>query len=60
MTVLRVSKSRIISGASAEHVAHTGELRNAYNILVGKSKERGHLGYRDAHGRIRLKWTSNK
>jgi hypothetical protein len=34
----------------AGHVAHVGEVRNVYKLLVRKSKEKRHLG------RPRLRW----
>jgi hypothetical protein len=38
----------------AGHVAHTRDTRNAYRILVGKLKGRGHLKALGIDGRIML------
>jgi hypothetical protein len=37
------------------HVAHVGEIRSAYRILVEKPKRRDHLEARIVDGRIILK-----
>jgi hypothetical protein len=47
-------KSRRMSWA--EHVACMGEARNAYNILVGNLKDRGHLEDLNVDRRIILEW----
>jgi hypothetical protein len=49
---MRVIKSNRMRWA--EHVAHMRELRNAYNILVGKHEGRRPLG------RSRCKWILGK
>jgi hypothetical protein len=40
--IVRVIKSRLM--ILAEHIARMGEMRNAYNILVGKPKGNRPLG----------------
>jgi hypothetical protein len=49
--IIRVIKSRKIGWAG--HVAHMGEMRNAYRILVGNPKGKGPLG------RHRRRWDDN-
>jgi hypothetical protein len=51
--LLRVSKSRM---KWAEQVAHMGEMRNAYIILVGKPKRRDQLENLSTGQRIISKW----
>jgi len=45
--IIRVIKSRRMRGA--EHVARTGEIRNAYKILIGKPE--GKRPFRRRRGR---------
>jgi hypothetical protein len=40
----------------AEHVAHMGEMRKAYNILAGKPEEKSHLEDLDVDGKIISDW----
>jgi hypothetical protein len=49
--IIRMIKSRRMRWAG--HVARTGETRNAYMILVGKSEEKRPLG------RPRRRWIEN-
>jgi len=48
--IVRMVKSKM---RWVEHVARMGEIRNAYNILVGKTEEKRQLG------RTRLRWEDN-
>jgi hypothetical protein len=56
--IIRVSKSRRMRWAG--HVAHMGEKRGAYRILVGRPEEGDHLGDPGVDGSIILKWISKK
>jgi len=49
--IIRVIKSRRMRWAG--HVARMGEMRNVYNILVGKPEERRSLG------KHRRRWDDN-
>jgi len=40
----------------AWHVAHMGERRGVYRVLVGNLRERDHLGDQVVGGRIILRW----
>jgi hypothetical protein len=40
----------------AEHLAHMGEMRNAYNILVGTLEGRSPLKRRNVNGKIIVEW----
>jgi hypothetical protein len=44
----------------AGHIAHIGEMRNAYNILVGKSEGNNHSEDLDVDGKIILEWILGK
>jgi hypothetical protein len=56
--IIRVIKSKMLGWAG--HVAHTGEKRNSYTILIGKP-ERGDLSEDlDINGRIILEWILGK
>jgi hypothetical protein len=44
----------------AGHVACMGGMRNAYRILVGKPKRRGHSEDLDVDGNIILEWIFGK
>jgi hypothetical protein len=44
----------------AGHVAHTGERRNVYRVLVGKLEGKVHLKDQGVDGRIGSKWTLGK
>jgi hypothetical protein len=44
----------------SEYVARMGEMRNVYNIFIGKPKGRGHLVDLGVYGRIILKWILGK
>jgi hypothetical protein len=48
--IARVIKSRIMRLVG--HVARMGEERGVYSVLVGKLRERVHLGNPDVDGRI--------
>jgi hypothetical protein len=56
--IIQVIKSRRMRWA--RHVACMGEMRNAYNILVGKLKGRDHLEDTDIDGKIILEWILRK
>jgi hypothetical protein len=51
LNVVRVITSRMMSWAG--HVAHTGEMRNSYNILAGKPKRKRPVG------RPKCRWEDN-
>jgi len=51
LNIISVTKSRRMRWAG--HVAHMGEIRNAYNILVGKPEGKRPLG------RPRHRWKDN-
>jgi hypothetical protein len=53
-----VINSRRVRGAI--RVAHMGEMRNAYKMLVGKQKGRDHFEERGVNVRILLKFILNK
>jgi len=44
----------------AEYVAHQGERRDVYRVLVGKHEERDQLGDADIDGKIILRWIFRK
>ena len=44
----------------AGHVAHMGERRGVYRVLVGNLYERDHLGDPGVDGRIILRWIFRK
>jgi hypothetical protein len=44
----------------AGHLAHMGEMRNAYKILLENLKEINHLGDVDTDRKTILKWTLKK
>jgi hypothetical protein len=52
--IVGVIKSRRMRLAG--HVAHMGEGRSIYRILVGKSEENGHLEVQDVDEGVILKW----
>jgi hypothetical protein len=52
--IIRQIKSRRMKWA--EHVAHMGEGRNVYRVLVGKPKEKRPLERRRKDGRTGSKW----
>jgi len=52
--IFRVIKSRRMRWTG--HVARMGERRGVYRILVGKLRERDHLGDQGVDGRIILRW----
>jgi hypothetical protein len=54
INIIRVIKSRKMRRAG--HVACMGEVRNAYNILVGKSEEKNHSEDLGVDGKIILEW----
>jgi hypothetical protein len=56
--IIRVMKSRMMRWAV--HVAHMGERRNAYRVLVGKPERRRRLRRPDMDGRTILKWIFEK
>jgi hypothetical protein len=43
-----------------EHVAGIAEVRNSYEILLGKPETKGPIGDQDLCGRILLKWILKK
>jgi len=56
--MFRVIKSRIIRWAG--HVAHIGERRGVYRVLVGKPEVKSHLGDPSVDGRVILGWMFRK
>ena len=56
--ILGVLKSRRMRWAG--HVAHMGEGRGVYRVLVGKLEGRHHWGDPDADGSIILRWIFRK
>jgi hypothetical protein len=52
--IIRVIKSKMMRWAG--HVARVGEIRNGYNILIGKPEEKGPFGRPRRKGKIILKW----
>jgi hypothetical protein len=52
--IVRVIKSRKMGGTG--HVARMGEMRNAYNILVGKPEGKSPFGRSRRDRKIILKW----
>jgi hypothetical protein len=44
----------------AGHVADMGESRGIYRVLLGKLREREHLGDPSVNGRIILRWIFRK
>jgi len=52
-----VIKSRM---SCAGHVAHVGEMRNAYNNLTGKPNGKSHLENLGIDGKIILEWFLQK
>jgi hypothetical protein len=54
LNIVRAIKSRRMRGAG--HVARVGEMRNAYNILVGEPEGKGQLGRPRHNGKIILEW----
>jgi hypothetical protein len=44
----------------AGHVAHVGEMRNAYNNLTGKPNGKSHLENLGIDGKIILEWFLQK
>jgi len=56
--IVRVIKSRRMRWAG--HVAHMGEGRGVYRVLVGKQRERHHWGDPGVDGRIILGWMFGK
>jgi hypothetical protein len=54
LNIVRVIKSRRMRWAG--HVAHMGEGRGVYRVLVGKLKVRYHWEDLDIGGRITLRW----
>jgi hypothetical protein len=57
-SIIRVIKSRRMRWAG--HVAHMGEVRGAYKILVGRPEGRRPLGRLGEDGRITLRWILGK
>jgi hypothetical protein len=53
--IIRQIKSRRMRWVG--HVAHMGEGRNVYGVLVGKPKGKTLLGHQGTDGRMRSKWT---
>jgi hypothetical protein len=53
--IIRQIKSRRMRWAA--HVAHMGEGRNVYRVLVGKPEGKNHLEDQSVDGRIGSKWT---
>jgi hypothetical protein len=52
-SIIRVIKSRMMKWAG--HVAHMGEKRNTYEVLVGKPEGRRPLGDLNMRGKIIFK-----
>jgi hypothetical protein len=55
---IRMMKSRRMR--LAEYVAHVGEMRNSYKILVGKSQRRDHSDDLGVDWKIILEWMLGK
>jgi hypothetical protein len=53
-----MNESRILRWA--RHLARMGERRDAYRILVGKTRERDSLELLDAEGKVIIKCTFKK
>jgi hypothetical protein len=58
LNIVRVIKSRRMT--SVGHVAWMGEMRNAYNILVGKPDGKRPLGRLGVAGKTILEWILGK
>ena len=58
LSIVRVIKSRRMR--RAWHVAHTGERRSIYRVLVGKPDGKRLLGRPRCSGRIVLRWIFRK
>jgi hypothetical protein len=58
LIIIRVITSRRKRWAG--HVEWMGEIRNAYNILVGKPEGKNHLEDLDVDGKIILEWILRK
>jgi hypothetical protein len=56
--IVWVIKSRIMRWTG--HVARTGKRRSVHRVLVGKLRERDHLGDQGVDGSIRLRWIFRK
>jgi hypothetical protein len=56
--IVKETKSRRMRWAG--HVAGIGEMRSAYNILVGKSEGRNHLAKQGIDRSLVLEWTLGK
>ena len=56
--MVRTIKSRRMK--SAGYVARMGERRGLYRVLMGKLRERDHLGDPGVDGRIILRWIFRK
>jgi hypothetical protein len=57
-SIVRVIKARRMRWAG--HVARMGEVRGAYNILVGRPERRRPLGRLGVDGRTTLRWILGK
>jgi hypothetical protein len=57
-SIIRVIKAVRIRWAG--HVTHMGEVRGAYNILVGRHERRRPLEDLGVHGRTTLRWILRK
>jgi hypothetical protein len=57
-SIVRVIKARKVRWAG--HVARMGEVRGAYNILVGKPEGRDHWEDLGVDGKITLNWILGK
>jgi hypothetical protein len=53
--IIRQIKTRRMRWAG--HVAHMGEGRNMYRVLLGKPKGKNHLKDQGVDGRMESKWT---
>jgi len=56
--IVRVIQSRRVRWEG--HVAHMGERRDVYTVLVGKPEEKSSLGEPGVDGRIILRWIFRK
>jgi len=56
--IFRISKSRRMRWA--RHVAHMGDRKGIYRVMVGNLRKRGHFEDQGLDGRIILRWIFRK